>query len=76
MISSTLVLVFFTTIVFGALMPIVVKYLNGNNNSDATLENIDLHSINDPELVLETFEFQRYEKIDSQRFYYKFKLMF
>ena len=48
-------------------MPIVIKYLDRNNDSNSTLEKIDLHSINDTEHVLETYEFQRYERIDSRR---------
>ncbi len=69
MISTTLVLVFFTTIVFGAFLPLVVKYLDKNSDVSANnaLEKIDLNSIIDSESVLETYEFQRYEKIDSYK---------
>jgi hypothetical protein len=69
LISTTLVLVFFTTIVFGAFLPLVVKYLDKNSDVSANnaLEKIDLNSIIDSESVLETYEFQRYEKIDSYK---------
>ena len=54
-------------------MPFVVKYLDENNDQYNALEKIDLHSINDSEHVLETYEFQRYEKIESRK--YKFILL-
>lgn len=53
-------------------MPFVVKYLDQNNHSNNALEKIDMHSINDSEHFPETYEFQRYEKIDSLRFYFNF----
>lgn len=48
-------------------MPFVVKHLDQNSDTNNALEKIDLHSINDTEQVLETYEFQRYEKIESRR---------
>ncbi len=48
-------------------MPFVIKYLDQNNDSNDELEKIDLHSINDTKHVLETYEFQRYEKINFRR---------
>lgn len=63
-----MVLVFFTTIVFGALMPFVVKYFDQINESNVALEKIDLNSINNSDNLLETYEFQRYEKINSNKY--------
>ncbi len=59
LISTTLVLVFFTTIGFGALMPSVVKYLKKSENIDKPEPN----SINnnDEENNFEKYSIQRYE---------------
>lgn len=58
-------MVFFTTVVFGAVMPSVVKYFD--KNTENTLEKIDFNSVNNVEKDEgETYEFQRYEKISSK----------
>lgn len=45
LISSTLILVFFTTIVFGALMPIFIKFFKSLDSKDKNVEVI--HEAND-----------------------------
>lgn len=46
-------------------MPFVVKYFDQNKIS--ILENHNIISINDTDTNLETYEFQRYEKISAKR---------
>ena len=66
-----MVLVFITTIVFGALMPSVVAYFKRkeNNNTDKfSSVNSDLYDSNNKQTHrLETFEITRYDKITDSR---------
>jgi hypothetical protein len=59
MISTTLFLVFFTTICFGALMPFVFKFLNKNENI------IQNNSKNNVEDDFEKYSIQRYDSNSS-----------
>jgi sodium/hydrogen exchanger 8 len=54
LITSTLILVFFTTVVFGALMPMIVKYFK--RGAEANENGGDKE-----ELKLETYNIERYE---------------
>jgi sodium/hydrogen exchanger-like protein 3 len=64
LISSTLVLVFFTTIVFGAVMPTVVKYFKKEEEKNLNY----INSINNEnnEEAIETYSLQRYESTASR----------
>lgn len=55
MISSTLVLVFFTTIVFGALMPSIVNFFKQGEKKNNQVDSIN-------ESNLETYSLQRYDE--------------
>ena len=67
LISTTLFLVFFTTIGFGALMPAVVKYLKKLEHPDPDKESHPSHSINeyDEEHNLEKYSIQRYDSTSN-----------
>lgn len=56
MISTTLFLVFFTTIVFGAVMPFVIKLFDKDSSHHNEENN---HNEKD---LFEQYEFQRYDK--------------
>jgi hypothetical protein len=66
LISSTLVLVFLTTIVFGAMMPSVVQHFKKDEKEEAggLAQKREIHSINDPNqesVNIETYSLQRYD---------------
>lgn len=72
LISTTLFLVFFTTIGFGALMPVVVKYLkkleHPENDKESHSHTNPSHSINEydeEDYNLERYSIQRYDSTSS-----------
>ncbi len=66
LISTTLVLVFFTTIGFGAMMPSVVKYLKKLENMRHPPEvNHSINDLSDEESNLERYSIQRYDSTSN-----------
>lgn len=60
-------MVFFTTIVFGALMPFVVKFFTGKS-SESSDENKNDYG-NQILEEFEQYEFQRYDKLGSFKYF-------